>query len=90
MIEINIAINRENTIAKLRATRIHPKRKPKNGELCTYQVSYSNIDVDKIQYEYGCAINLSIYILQVFKDKEQMYKTLALFKKLENYNEKKN
>lgn len=84
MLEVTVNINREKIVAQLHAVRTKPKGcKIEDGTMCTYNIVYKNEIVGEIEGPYGCGIDLAIELLKKFKKDEYFYKTIVMFKILE-------
>ena len=75
MIEIKVQINRHNTLADLRLTRIEPvNRIPNRNEKCKYEIRYEDIFVGYLHYPFGNGISLSIEALSWYQKHESNIK----------------
>ncbi len=89
MLEVTVNVNREQILAQVHAVRIKPKTKRvKDGTICTYKIMFNNEQVDTMEGAYGCSLSLAIKLLEHFREKEVEYKTIALYKKIGEMNDK--
>ncbi len=58
--------------------------------MCTYDVVYLGVTVDSIKGKYGCGVDLGIQLLEQFKEKHHLYKTIAMIKVSEDIKGKLN
>ncbi len=77
MIEVSVGINRESYLAQIQAVRVKPKRTPRDGELCTYNIMLMGEVVDTFKHNYGCGIEMAIEMLKRYDKKKYLYILLS-------------
>ena len=80
MIEVKVHINREHTVANLKAVRVSPLGIPKDGQECKYKLVLHDKEVGTIFYPYGDGISLAIAMLEDYKKNKNMYTAIAIYK----------
>ncbi len=90
MLRVTIDIN-GNIIEQIHAVRTKPKTKTvKEGTVCTYDIVYKGVTVDRMTGSYGCGSTLASQLLDKLRGNKKIYDMVAIVKLTEDMkNERK-